>query len=108
MSVPPASAGAPRVRATPLGLSAVIVAISGFSLLNVVVKISHASAVTFAFYRLWLGALAMVLASLVTRRPPTWETLRQGFVPGLLFGLNILLFVEALKHTGVADVLIIG
>jgi hypothetical protein len=55
-------------RAAPLGVAAVLTAIVGFSFLNLIVKISHADALIFAFYRLWLGAALIVAVSLVTGR----------------------------------------
>lgn len=99
--------GGLRRRAAPAGVGAVLLAVSLFSVLNLVVKLSHASAAVFAFYRLWLGAAGMVLASLATGRT-RWRRLGVTAAPGALFGLNILLFFSALKRTSVADVLIIG
>lgn len=99
---------APAKRATPIGAAAVLGTIVAFSLLNLVVKISHASATTFAFYRLWLGALGMVLTSALRRSFPGWRAIRRSIPAGALFGLNIVLFFSALKRTAVADVLIIA
>jgi drug/metabolite transporter (DMT)-like permease len=98
----------PGARATPLGVAAVLTAITGFSLLNVIVKLSRAPALTFAFDRLWLGAAVMAIVSVVARRRLSWTSIRASIAPGVLFGLNIALFVSALKRTSVADVLIIG
>jgi drug/metabolite transporter (DMT)-like permease len=95
-------------RGTLLGISVVLAAIVGFSLINIVVKISHASAVVFSFYRLWLGCAGMFVVSFLTHRRLTWATLKRTTPAGVLFGLNILLFFSALKRTSVADVLIIA
>jgi drug/metabolite transporter (DMT)-like permease len=86
----------------------VLTAIVGFSLLNVVVKLSHTPALAFAFDRLWLGAVVMVVVSVGARRRLTRAAIRASIPAGILFGLNIALFVSALKRTSVADVLVIG
>lgn len=103
-----ATATRPGVKATPLGVTAVLGVITTFSVLNVIVKIVRIPAVTFAFYRLWLGAAVMVLMVLVTRRRLTWEKVRASAPGGVLFGFNILLFFLAIKATAIADVLIIA
>jgi len=101
----PAPAG---VRASRLGLLAVLTAILGWSFMNTIPKITHIPAVTFAFYRLWLGAAAMVVTLAAARRRLTWPVLRASVPAGVLFGLNVTLFLSALKATSVADVLVIG
>jgi drug/metabolite transporter (DMT)-like permease len=95
------------IRSTPLGAAAVLTAVTAWSLINVIVKIVQVPAVTFAFYRLWLGSAVMVVATLAARRRLTWRMVWQSLPGGVLFGLNIVLFFSALKHTNVADVLII-
>jgi drug/metabolite transporter (DMT)-like permease len=82
--------------------------ITVFSVFNVIVKIVQMSAVTFAFYRLWLGAAVMILVMLVTGRRLTWAKISASAPGGLLFGFNILLFFVAIRATAVADVLIIA
>jgi drug/metabolite transporter (DMT)-like permease len=98
----------PGLKATPLGVAAVLGVITVFSVFNVIVKIVQMSAVTFAFYRLWLGAAVMILAMLITGRRLTWAKIRASAPGGLLFGFNILLFFVAIRATAVADVLIIA
>jgi drug/metabolite transporter (DMT)-like permease len=96
------------VKATPAGVVAVLTAITGFSLINVLVKLSAAPALTFTFDRLWLGVAVMVTVSVALKRRVTWATIRASIPAGVLFGLNVALFVSAIKRTSVADVLIIG
>jgi drug/metabolite transporter (DMT)-like permease len=95
-------------KATPLGAAAVLGVITIFSVFNVIVKIVHLSAFTFAFYRLWLGAGVMLAVTLATGRRLTWAKIRASAPGGFLFGFNILLFFLAIRATAVADVLIIG
>jgi drug/metabolite transporter (DMT)-like permease len=103
-----ATGARPGLKATRLGVAAVLGVITVFSVFNVIVKIVQMSAVTFAFYRLWLGAGVMVVLMLATGRRLTWAKIRTSAPGGLLFGFNILLFFLAIRATAVADVLIIA
>jgi drug/metabolite transporter (DMT)-like permease len=98
----------PGTRASALGLTAVIVSVFGWSVANTVPKLLHLGAVGFAFYRLWMGALAMVAVFVALRRRLTWRQVLASAPGGVLFGVTIALFVAALRRTGVADVLVIG
>jgi drug/metabolite transporter (DMT)-like permease len=95
-------------RATRLGVLAVLGPIAAFSVMNVVIKISHLAALTFAFYRLWMGAVVMIGVLAVTGRRLSWAIVRRAAFPGALFGVNLCFFFTALKLTSVADVLIIA
>jgi drug/metabolite transporter (DMT)-like permease len=97
-----------HVRATRLGILAILGPVVAFSLMNIIVKATTTAALVFAFYRLWLGSAVMLVLLRVTRRRLTWATLRRSGVSGVLFGLNICFFFSALKLTSVADVLIIA
>jgi drug/metabolite transporter (DMT)-like permease len=96
------------VRATRMGILAILGPVVVFSLMNIIVKATSAPALIFAFYRLWLGSAVMLVALRVTRRRLTWGILRRSAPSGVLFGLNICFFFSALKLTSVADVLIIA
>ncbi len=87
---------------------AVVGPITAFSFMNVIVKLSHESALAFAFYRLWMGAVVMTVGLLVTGRRLSWTTIRKAAPGGALFGINIAFFFSAIKATNVADVLIIA
>jgi drug/metabolite transporter (DMT)-like permease len=103
-----ATGARPGLKATPLGAAAVLGVITVFSVFNVIVKIVRMPAVTFAFYRLWLGAAVMILVMLASGRRLTWAKIKASAPGGLLFGFNILLFFLAIRATAVADVLIIA
>ena len=103
-----ASASPPGVRSTPLGAAAVLTAVTAWSLINTIVKITPVPPVTFAFYRLWLGAAAMLGVLALSRRKVAWSDVRASAPGGVLFGLNVVLFFSALKRTSVADVLVIA
>lgn len=98
---------APQARVTRMGAGAVLVAVSGWALTNILLKVTRASALTFAFYRLWLGAAVMLVTLALIRRRPTWRMILLSAPGGVLFGLDVAVFFSALKSTGVADVLVI-
>jgi drug/metabolite transporter (DMT)-like permease len=102
----PASQAGPR--ATRLGVVAVLGPIAAFSVMNVVIKITHLPALAFALYRLWMGAVVMIAVLAVTGRRLSWAIVRRAAFPGALFGVNLCFFFTALKLTSVADVLIIA
>jgi hypothetical protein len=56
---------------------AVIGPIAAFSVMNVVIKISHLGALVFAFYRLWMGAVLMVAVLWLTGRRLSWPIIRR-------------------------------
>jgi drug/metabolite transporter (DMT)-like permease len=87
---------------------AVVGPIVAFSLMNSIVKLSHLTALAFAFYRLWLGAVVMLVALRVSGRRLTILTFRRAALGGVLFGANLCFFFSALKLTSVADVLIVA
>jgi drug/metabolite transporter (DMT)-like permease len=89
-------------------VAAVAAPVVVWALSNVIVKIAHASALQFAFWRLWMGAAFMLAVCALARRRLTWAAVRSSAPGGVLFGLNIVLFFSALKDTSVADVLIIA
>jgi drug/metabolite transporter (DMT)-like permease len=95
------------VRVTRLGGLAVLVAVSAWAMTNLILKVTHAPALTFAFYRLWFGAAIMLVALGATRRRLTWPMIKTSAPGGVIFGLNVALFFSALKATNVADVLVI-
>lgn len=95
-------------RQTRLGVLAVGVAVVGWGFNNVIVKITTVPAMTFTFWRLWLGAAAMLAVLALTGRRLTLATLRASTPGGLLLGVEMIFFFLALKQTSVADVTIIA
>jgi drug/metabolite transporter (DMT)-like permease len=98
----------PGLHATPLGLVAVALPVLGWSFANTIVKLTPVPVIEFTFYRLWIGATCMVIISLAARRRLTWSILKASAPAGVLFAANLILFFEAIRHTGVADVLLIA
>jgi drug/metabolite transporter (DMT)-like permease len=96
-----------KPRLTPLGAGAVLTAVVGWAITNLVLKVTDAPAVTFAFYRLWSGALVMLVVLGATGRRLNWAMVRASIPGGVIFGLNVTVFFMALRATSVADVLVI-
>jgi drug/metabolite transporter (DMT)-like permease len=86
---------------------AVLVAVAAWAMTNLILKVTQAPALTFAFYRLWFGGVIMLAVMGVTRRRLTWPMIKASAPGGVIFGLNVALFFSALKATNVADVLVI-
>ena len=89
-------------------MAAVLAPVVGWSFANTIVKIVHVQPVAFAFWRLWLATATMLLVLVVTRRRMTWRILKASAPGGVLFALNLVFFFSAIRHTAVADVLVIG
>jgi len=98
----------PGLHATPLGLAAVAIPVIGWSFANTIVKLVDIPVVEFIFYRLWISVGLMVVVSLAARRRLTWQIVRRSAPAGVLFALNLVLFFEAIRRTGIADVLLIA
>lgn len=96
------------LRATRLGVLGVLGPVAGRSFANTIPKLLPVPATTFSFWRLWLGAFFMVVVLGVTRRRPTRADVVASIAGGVLFGLNLVFFFEAIKDTSIADVLVIG
>ncbi|MGE5459636.1 MAG: DMT family transporter [Solirubrobacterales bacterium] len=92
--------------------TAAIVAVSATTVVwgsvGVFVKTTSISGLTFAMYRLWLGAAVHVVALLVLRRRLTWSTFKVCAPGGVLFAMEISLSFSAVKLTAVANAAIIG
>ena len=74
----------------------------------VLIKLSGFPGLTFAFYRLWFGFLAMLVVLLASGRRPTWRMLIVAAPGGALLGLDVTFFFVAVKQTSVADATMIG
>ena len=96
--VPP-SIAIPMVAAT--------VAVWGFA--SPLIKAASVGGEAMAFYRLWIGALALLAVVVgAMRRPVRAAVWPWGLAAGALFGVNLLLFVSAVKTTTVANATLIG
>jgi drug/metabolite transporter (DMT)-like permease len=100
--------GGKGLRSSTTGSAAVLLAVLAWSFSNTLVKVSHLPALTFAFWRLWMGAAVLLAATGLARRPLTWEIVRRPAPGGILLGAEIALFFSAIKRTSIVDVTIIA
>ncbi len=103
------SAGAP-VRRRPLaGSLGVLAAVAVWGAVAVVAKlVDDIDGLVLGFHRLWIGALATLAVFTVRGGRLSGRLLRLCLPGGLAFGLDIVLFFSALKHTTVANATVIG
>jgi len=99
-----------RIAARPelAGVVALMVADVAWGAGNVFVKLAQMPAVSFAFYRLWLGFLVLGVICVAARRRVAWRDVRASVPGGIGFGSYMILLYAALHATNVADVTIIG
>jgi drug/metabolite transporter (DMT)-like permease len=95
-------------RSGVLGPAAVVLAVAGWSVTNTLIKVSDLPALTFAFWRLWIGAVVLVVATAAARRRVGWAIVRASAPGGVLLGLEIALFFSAIKRTSIVDVTMIA
>jgi drug/metabolite transporter (DMT)-like permease len=88
--------------------AAIVLAVLTWGLGTVLIKVTGFPGLTFAFYRLWLGFIAMFVVLRVSGRRLTWRTLLTAAPGGVLLGLDVTFFFVAVKETSVADATIIG
>ena len=99
----------PTVRQPVLGAVAVLVAVSVWGAIAVVAKlVDGIDGTVLGFHRLWIGALATVAVFVARGGRLSWALLRDCVPGGIAFGLDIVLFFSALKHTTVANATVIG
>ena len=89
-----------------LGVIAILLATASWSSGGVLATKADLPGAVLAFWRLLIVACTFGLIALFTRRRITLFMLRRSLVGGLLFGLNLAVWFEALRHTtvGIATV----
>ena len=85
------------------GIVGVVAAVAAWGFGPIFIKLIGLPGLTLVTYRLWLGFAVMALFTLVTRRRITGDDVRRAALGGALFGGNVMFFVNAIKHTSVAD-----
>ena len=71
-------------------------------------KRAETPGVLIAFWRMIGMAVIWNLYLLTTGRHVTWANVRQAFVPGVFFGLNLAVFFSGVTHNSVANAALIG
>lgn len=85
------------------GIAGVVAAVAAWGFGPIFIKLIDLQGLTLALYRLWLGFLVMAVVLTVTGRRITRVDARTAALGGVLFGVNVMFFVSAIKHTSVAD-----
>lgn len=98
----------PRLSAKAFGVLAVVGLVVGFSLSSTLVKRADSPGVLVAFWRMITVSLVWNLLLWSTGRRITMGNVRQAFVPGIFFGLNLAVFFAGATHNSVANAALIG
>ena len=105
-------AGAPAairsISAKTLGVLAVIGLVVAFSLSSTLVKRAESPGVLVAFWRMVAVTGIWNLVLLSTGRRITWDDVRQVWIPGVFFGLNLAVFFAGATNNSVANAALIG
>jgi drug/metabolite transporter (DMT)-like permease len=94
--------------AKTLGALAVVGLVIAFSLSSTLVKRAHTPGVLVAFWRLTTVSVVWNLYVRSTGRRVTMQDVRQAFMPGIFFGLNLAIFFAGATHNSVANAALIG
>jgi drug/metabolite transporter (DMT)-like permease len=91
-----------------LGALAVVGLVIAFSLSSTLVKRAETPGVLVAFWRMTVVTVIWNAYLWSTGRRVTLRDLRQAFVPGVFFGLNLATFFAGATHNSVANAALIG
>lgn len=94
--------------ATAWGALAVLGVVIAFSLSSTLVKRAHSPGVLVAFWRMVTVSVVWNLFLWCTGRRVTRRHVRQAYVPGIFFGLNLAAFFAGATHNSVANAALIG
>jgi drug/metabolite transporter (DMT)-like permease len=98
----------PAVSARTTGALAVVGLVIAFSLSSTLVKRAETPGVLVAFWRLAMVSIIWNLYLRSTGRRVTLRDVRQAFVPGVFFGVNLATFFSGATHNSVANAALIG
>ncbi|MDX6728259.1 MAG: hypothetical protein QOK49_3064 [Baekduia sp.] len=94
--------------AKTLGVLAVVGLVVAFSLSSTLVKRAESPGVLVAFWRMVTVSVVWNVVLWSTGRRVTMRDVRQVFVPGVFFGLNLAVFFAGATHNSVANAALIG
>lgn len=97
-----------EARQDSLALPAVAVAVVAWGIGPLLVRGMQVSGYSVAFYRMWLGAPAMLLAARLWGQPLTMSVLRRCLIPGVFFGSSMMMGFVAVRSTSIAHATLIG
>lgn len=89
-------------------MPAVLLATVAWSIGPLLVRGMHVSGYTTAFYRMWVGALMMLVVARLLGRPLTWAVFKRVMIPGAFFGGSMTMGFQAVHATSIANATLIG
>ena len=90
------------------GMAALLLAIGGLSLGSTMVKSAHLPGPVMGWWRLLIGAIIWQAIVRFRRTPLTRAQWKATFIPGVLFGINLLCFFTGVTKTRVANAEFLG
>lgn len=97
-----------EARSDSLALPAVACAVVAWGIGPLLVRAMGVSGYSVAFYRMWLGVPAMLVAARLWGRPLSREVLRLSLLPGFFFGTSMMMGFMAVRSTSIAHATLIG
>jgi drug/metabolite transporter (DMT)-like permease len=97
-----------RLSAMAFGVLAVVGMVVAFSLSSTLVKRAESPGVLVAFWRMVTVSIVWNLVLAATGRRITATNVRQAWIPGVFFGLNLAVFFAGATHNSVANAALIG
>jgi len=97
-----------RPRARTLGVLAVIGLVAAFSLSSTLAKRAETPGVLVAFWRMIAVSVLWNAILWSTARRVTRADVRQVWIPGVFFGLNLAVFFAGVTHNSVANAALLG
>jgi drug/metabolite transporter (DMT)-like permease len=91
-----------------LAISIAAIAVFAWGFGPLLVRGIDASAPTIVFWRLWIAAPVMVIAAYFTGGRVSVPLLKSVFVPGVLFGISMLVGFSSYQATSIANATLIG
>ena len=97
-------------RRTPaeVAVPAVVLAVLAWGVGPLMVRGMDVEGSTVALYRMWSGTPVMLLAARAFGAPLDRKVLRAAVVPGIFFGLSMMLGFQAVRTTSIASATLIG
>jgi drug/metabolite transporter (DMT)-like permease len=90
------------------GAAAVAVAVVIWGIGPILIKLIDIPGLALAFWRLWLGFGVLAVGLACTGRRIRWEAVKLSALGGVCFGLNVLMFVNAVQRTSIAEVTLVS
>src|SRR3954452_15315421 len=97
-----------RLSAKAFGVLAVVGLVLAFSLSSTLVKRADSPGVLVAFWRMVTVSIVWNVVLWSSGRRVTMNNVRQAFLPGVFFGLNLAVFFAGATHNSVANAALIG